>query len=53
MVYKICPDCIKPSYSAAINITWICPYCGLDITHLIAEENWPQATKNELEYLEI
>jgi len=32
MVKKTCPKCGKNSYSAAEEGTWVCPYCGKDIT---------------------
>lgn len=32
MYCKICPNCYGDSYSSSPHFTWICPYCGKDIT---------------------
>ncbi|MDP3058699.1 MAG: hypothetical protein Q8N36_04515 [bacterium] len=37
MVSKLCGKCDKRSYSAASQGEWLCPYCGEDITHVLAE----------------
>lgn len=37
MLKKTCPNCQKPSYSAGNNYTWLCPYCGGDITEVKAK----------------
>lgn len=33
MIRETCVNCGRPSYSAAVESTWICPYCGADITN--------------------
>jgi ribosomal protein L37AE/L43A len=32
MFAKVCHKCHKESYSSSNDGTWICPYCGEDIT---------------------
>ncbi len=31
---KICTNCERASHSADIEGSWICPYCGADLTNL-------------------
>ncbi|AHF08382.1 hypothetical protein DESME_01615 [Desulfitobacterium metallireducens DSM 15288] len=33
MIPKICPYCLKSSYSSYDDPEWICPYCGKNIGH--------------------
>jgi len=37
MYQKTCPHCEEKSFSSARNSKWICPNCGVDITHVQAE----------------
>jgi len=37
MYMKVCPCCKRPSYSSCVEkSSWICPYCGTDITKVPA-----------------
>ena len=36
MVEKTCDKCQKPSYSSNYQGEWICPYCGEDLTKILA-----------------
>jgi len=36
MVEKTCDKCQKPSYSSNYQGEWICPYCGKDLTKILA-----------------
>ncbi|MGI6575514.1 MAG: hypothetical protein ACOX3A_06660 [bacterium] len=31
MPFSTCPYCGGRSYSAAVQKTWICPYCGIQV----------------------
>lgn len=44
MQRKKCTLCGKYSYSAATESGWICPYCGEDLTGVLAE---PAVTDRE------
>ncbi|MBS3951015.1 MAG: hypothetical protein KGZ53_10200 [Peptococcaceae bacterium] len=36
MFNKLCPHCNRRSFSASASGIWLCPYCGEDITSVLA-----------------
>lgn len=39
LIQKLCPYCLRNSYSAYDNPEWICPYCGENIGQLSSIES--------------
>lgn len=51
MIQKVCPHCLKNSYSAYDNPKWICPYCGADIGNKLIEKDELQKNTPKTEVL--
>lgn len=49
MFNKLCPHCNKRSFSASASGTWLCPYCGEDITSMPAVSGNQQAQEKTQE----
>ncbi|HOV80218.1 MAG TPA: hypothetical protein PK728_08925 [Bacillota bacterium] len=44
---KLCPNCKQQSFSAGLDINWLCPHCGENLSNIPVMKNFDKFMNGE------